>query len=192
MKFTQIPADTFQQLQMNAGILVDSFTPSSGTIGNIIGATTGGVTFTATPEFVDFGEDVDNCPKNMKELKKQQSIEATLSGTFVTLKAATAAELIGAADVDGDDATHIIPRKDLEDGDFKDVWWIGDYSNLNGATNGGYCAVHLKNALSTGGFQITSTDNGKGQFAFTYTAHYSMDAQDEPPFEIFIKTGTAE
>ena len=27
MKFTQIPADTFKQLQMNAGILVDDFTP---------------------------------------------------------------------------------------------------------------------------------------------------------------------
>ena len=63
---------------------------------------------------------------------------------------------------------------------------------MNGVTNGGFCAVHLKNALSTAGFQIQSTDKGKGQFAFEFTGHYSMDAQNEVPFEIYIKAGEAE
>ena len=78
MKFTQIPADTFENLQMNAGILLDEFTPSTGVIGNIIGATTGGINFTATPTYSDYGEDIDNCPKNMKELKKLDSWEDLL------------------------------------------------------------------------------------------------------------------
>ena len=42
-KFTKLPDDAFSQLQMNAGIIVDEFTPATGTIGNILGATTGGV-----------------------------------------------------------------------------------------------------------------------------------------------------
>ena len=52
--------------------------------------------------------------------------------------------------------------------------------------------MHLINALSTGGFQIQSTDKAKGQFAFSFTGHYSMDDQSRVPFEIFVKAGTAE
>ena len=192
MKFTQIPTDTFKNLQMNAGILLDEFTPATGVIGNIIGATSGGVNFTATPEFSDYGEDIDNCPKNMLELKKLTKWEAKMSGTFVALTATTAKTLIGAADVDSADATHIIPRNDILESDFKDIWWVGDYSNLNGDTNGGFCAVHLINALSTGGFQIQSGDKTKGTFGFEFTGHYSMAEQDKVPFEIYIKVGTEE
>ena len=192
MKFTQIPTDTFKNLQMNAGILLDEFTPATGVIGNIIGATSGGVNFTATPEFSDYGEDIDNCPKNMLELKKLTKWEAKMSGTFVALTATTAKTLIGAADVDSADATHIIPRNDILESDFKDIWWVGDYSNLNGDTNGGFCAVHLINALSTGGFQIQSGDKTKGTFGFEFTGHYSMAEQDRVPFEIYIKVGTEE
>lgn len=192
MKFTQIPADTFENLQMNAGILLDEFTPSTGVIGKIIGATTGGINFTATPTYSDYGEDIDNCPKNMKELKKLDSWEATLAGTFASVSASLAKTLIGAADVDSKDTTHIIPRNDILETDFQDIWWVGDYSNLNGDKNGGFCAVHLINALSTGGFQIQSTDKAKGQFAFSFTGHYSMDDQSRVPFEIFVKAGTAE
>lgn len=192
MKFTQIPTDTFKNLQMNAGILLDEFTPATGVIGNIIGATSGGVNFTATPEFSDYGEDIDNCPKNMLELKKLTKWEAKMSGTFVALTATTAKTLIGAADVDSADATHIIPRNDILESDFKDIWWVGDYSNLNGDTNGGFCAVHLMNALSTGGFQIQSGDKTKGTFGFEFTGHYSMAEQDRVPFEIYIKVGTEE
>lgn len=192
MKYTQIPQTAFQNIQLNAGILVDSFVPATGTIGRLIGATTGGVNFTDTPEFADFGEDIDNCPKNTKELKKLTSHEAKMSGTFVTLDAATVHLLAGAADVDELDATHIVPRNDLEDADFKDVWWVGDYSDENNGDNAGYVAIHLMNALNTGGFQIQSTDRAKGQFAFEFTGHYSIAAQDTVPYEIYIKQGGEE
>ena len=192
MKYTKIPTNTFQNLQMNAGILLDDFNPETGVIGNIFGATTGGINFTATPAFSDYGEDIDNAPKNVLELKRLDSVEATMSGTFATVSASLAKLLVGAADIDGTDSTHIIPRKDLETTDFKDVWWVGDYSNINGEDNGGFCAVHLMNALSTGGFQIQSTDKGKGQFAFTFMGHFSLAEQDKVPYEIYIKAGGGE
>lgn len=68
MKFTKIPSDAFQKLQINAGILTTDFTPATGTIGEAgqIGATTGGISFTATPTYKDYGEDIDNCPKNVQ------------------------------------------------------------------------------------------------------------------------------
>ena len=191
MKYTKIPETTFQNLQLNAGVLLSAFNPESATVANesIIGATTGGVNFTATPTFSDQGEDIDNCPKNMKELKKLDSWDINMSGTYVTVDVNAVKSLVSAADVSGNKIT---PRNGLKLTDFTDVWWVGDYSDQNGETNGGFVAIHMMNTLSTGGFAIKSSDNGKGNFAFTYTAHYSMDAQDTVPFEVYVKAGTAE
>lgn len=191
MKYTKIPETTFQKLQLNAGVLLSAFDPTTAKVEDtsIIGATTGGVNFTAAPTFSDYGEDIDNCPKNMKELKKLDSWEITMSGTFVTVDAKAVKSLVGAADVAGDKIT---PRNDVTMADFTDLWWVGDYSDQNGETNGGFVAIHMLNTLSTGGFAIQSSDNGKGNFAFTYTAHYSMEAQDIVPFEVYVKAGTAE
>lgn len=191
MKYTKIPETTFKNLQLNAGVLLSDFNPATAEVSNeaIIGATTGGVNFNATPTFSDYGEDIDNCPKNMKELKKLDSWEISLSGTYVTVDANAVKALVGAADVSGNKIT---PRNNLKLTDFTDIWWVGDYSDQNGETNGGFVAIHMMNALSTGGFAIKSSDNGKGNFAFTYTAHYSIDAQETVPFEVYVKAGTAE
>lgn len=188
MKFTQIPNDTFQNLQMNAGILVKSFAPATGTITDLLGATTGGISFTDSISYSDFGDDIDNCPKNTLELKKIESREVTMSGTFVTVNVDMAKRLAGSADIA---STKVTPRDELITADFEDLWWIGDYSDVNTGTNAGYIAIHLINALNTGGFQIQSTDKGKGQFSFTFTGHYSIEAQDTVPYEIYVKAGTA-
>ena len=191
MKYTKIPETTFKNLQLNAGVLLSAFNPESATVANesIIGATTGGVNFAANPTFSDQGDGIDNCPKNMMELKKLDFWDINMSGTYVTVDANAVKALVGAADVSGNKIT---PRNDLKLTDFADVWWVGDYSDQNGETNGGYVAIHMMNTLSTGGFAIKSSDNGKGNFAFTYTAHYSMSAQDTVPFEVYVKAGTAE
>lgn len=182
-KFTQIPVDTFKQLQINAGILLSKFDPTTGpTEADKLGATTGGINFTATPTFSDFGEDIDNCPKNTKELKRQDDVEVKMSGTFVTMNTTACKRLIGAADISETAPNKIIPRRDLLPEDFQDLHWVGDY----GATDGSYIHIKVMNALSTGGFQLQSTDKAKGQFAFEFTGHYSMDAQNVVPYEIEI------
>ena len=188
MKYTKIPETTFQNLQLNAGVLLSDFDPETAEVANeaIIGATTGGVNFTAVPAFSDYGEDIDNCPKNMMELKKLDSWDINMSGTYVTVDVNAVKSLVGAADVS---ENKITPRNDILLSDFVDVWWVGDYSDQNSETNGGYVAIHMMNTLSTGGFAIQSNDNGKGNFAFTYTAHYSMDAQETVPFEVYVKAG---
>lgn len=191
MKYTQIPQDTFKELVMNSGILLSSFNPSTAevTANSIIGATSGDVTFTATPTFTDLGEDINNCPKNMKELKRLDSWETKISGTFVSVNVANAKAMTAAADeVSG----KITPRNDIAESDFRDIWLVADYSDKNGKKNGGYIAIHMLNSLSTGGFQLKTGDRSKGQFSFEFTGHYSIDAQDTPPFEIYIKAGEAE
>lgn len=197
-KFTQIPTDTFKKLQLNAGILTTEFDPATGKLSasNIIGATSGGVSFEATPSFTDFGEDIDNCPKNTKELKKLDSWEAKMSGSFVTMDTNVATSVIGTAAVASDDQTKVVPRNYVEAKDFKNIWWVGDYSDINedgsSAGKAGFIAIKLINALSTGGFKIQSGDKAKGTFEFEYTGHYSSENIDTVPFEIYIKAGSAD
>lgn len=191
LKYTRMPNDAFEKLQMNAGILVDTFDPATATVGDILGATSGGISFASNPTYVDFGEDVDNCPPNTKQLKRISSFDPTVSGTFLTCTTAVIASLIGAASVDATDTTKVVPREQLVDGDFDDLWWVGDYSDKNTGTNAGFLAIHLKNALNTTGFQIQSTKDGKGTMSFEYHAHYDMANQDEIPFEIYCKAGAA-
>lgn len=193
MKFTKVPTTTFQQIQLNAGVILSQFTPADGTYTNadILGATSGGVSFQAKPNFIDFGEDVDNVPNNTKELKKLDYYDVTMSGTFVTATTTAARMMVGAADVDSKDTTKVQPRSDLLHDDFTDIWWVGDYSDKNSDATGGFIAIKLINALSSGGFQIQSADKGKGQFAFEWQGHYSIaDESLTPPFEIYIKAGS--
>lgn len=192
--FTRIPTDTFKKLQMNAGILCSEFTPADGTVEEtaLLGATTGGIAFATAPEFTDFGEDIDNCPKNTMELKRLDSMEITMSGSFVTVDTKNAKLLAGIADIDGSDPTKIVPRMDINTAkDFTDIWFVGDYSDVTTGDSAGFLAIHLMNALSTGGFSMQTSDKGKGVFEFTFTGHFSMAAQDKVPYEIFVKAGVA-
>lgn len=187
--FNKISENTFKQLQMNAGVILKDFDPVKATLvtSDIIGATSGGISVTATPSFTDFGEDIDNVPANMKELKKLESWEFKASGTFISVTVDSAKSLIGLGDIDTTDSTKIVVRNEVKQDDFNDIWIVGDYGN----TDGGFMACHLKNALSTGGFSLQTGDDSKGQFSFEYTAHYSIDKQDEVPFEIYIKSADA-
>ena len=165
MKFTTVASDAFQKFQLNAGIILPDFDPTSPTFDedDILFATSGGTSFTAEPEYSDYGDDVDNVPANTKELKVLESVNVTMSGTAKTADS-TAAKLFMASctETTSSGLTKLVPNADLSDSDFVDLWWVGDYSDKHGATNGGFMAIHVMNALSTGGFQLQSNDKGKG------------------------------
>ena len=192
MKFTQIPANTYKELQLNAGVLLSDFNPATAELdlSGILGATDGGVNVTATPTYIDLANGIDNSVKNTKEGKELDSWEFKLSGTFKTVTTALAKKLLGAADVSSTDTTKVTPRTNLSETDFFDVWWVGDYSDKHTSENGGFIAIHLVNALSTGGFSIQSAEKDKGAFAAEFTAHASAATPEVCPFEIYIKAGT--
>lgn len=191
-KFTQVRADTWESIQINAGVLIKAFDPATGSYNksDIYGATNGGISFNSNASYIDFGSDIDNVPANTKQLKRIQAYSPVLSGTFTVVDTALGKALVAAADIDSLDSTHIIPRNSLSEDDFGDLWLVGDYSTENG-TNGGFVAVHVKNALSTGGFSWQTTKDGKGQFAFTFQGHYDLEDIDDMPFEVYIKSGSA-
>lgn len=184
-KFTKIPQDTFENLQLDAGVLLHTFDPESAAEPadeDIITATTGGINITCIPTYSDMGEDVDNCPANMLELKKLESWECKIAFTALDASAENIALALGAADVSGDKVT---PRRTLSASDFKDVWWVGD------TASGGMVAVKLMNALSSGGFSFQTSKNGKGQLSVELMGHVSLAAQDVMPMEFYSAGGAA-
>lgn len=185
-KFTVIPTNAFDGLQLDAGVLLKRFNPANPAPPadeDIICATTGGVNPSCVPQFSDFFEDVDNAPNNTKEGKHLDGWEVALSTTSL----GTTPELIklslGCADIDGSDSTKIVPRADLKQSDFSDIWWVGDKAD------GGFVAIQIKNALSTGGFSLQTSKNGKGQVALSITGHVSIDAQKVVPMVIYSVAG---
>lgn len=177
--FTRIPEDTFQGLQLDAGILLRNFdpaNPASWTDADIICATTGGINPQCIATYSDMGEDVDNCPLNMKELKHLDGWDCRIATTALGNDPETIRLALGAADKAG---KRIVPRRELKQSDFSDLWWVGDRAD------GGFVAICLKNALSTGGFSLQTTKNGKGQIAIEITGHVSITAQNVVPMQFY-------
>ena len=177
---TVIPADTFEQIQVNAGSLLWEFDPENPKIENenVICPTTGGVTINCVPESMDMGEDVDNCPNNLLELKKITGYNCSIEFTSLGTSLKSIALALGAADID-ESAESVTPRLDLKVSDAKDVWWVGDRAD------GGLVAVVLKRAISTSGVSLKTTKDGKGQTSTTLTGHTTVETQNEVPMTFY-------
>jgi hypothetical protein len=180
-RFTVIPENAFNGLQLDAGVLLKTFNPATPTVtdANIICATTGGIKADCKATFSDFGSDVDNVPNDMKEFKHLDGWECSLSTTSLGTTPELIKMALGCADIDSNDATKIVPRMDLKQTDFADIWWVGDRAD------GGFVAIQLKNALSTEGFSLQTTKNGKGQISITIKGHVSIAAQKEVPMVFY-------
>lgn len=180
-RFTVIPENTFDALQLDAGILLKTFDPADPDVEDedIICATTGGINPVCKANYSDFGEDVDNCPNNMMELKHLDGWDCTMSFTALGTSPELIKMSLGAADIDGTNTSKIVPRRDLEQTDFSDLWWVGDRAD------GGFVAIQLKNALSTEGFSLQTSKNAKGQVSVTLMGHVSINDQNTVPMVFY-------
>jgi hypothetical protein len=118
----------------------------------------------------------------MKEMKVLDSWDCGMSFTALGTTAEAIRLALGAADITAASGK-IVPRRDLEDTDFADLWWVGDRAD------GGLVAVKLKNALSTSGFTLQTTKNGKGQISVDLTGHVSINDQETMPMEFYSPDG---
>lgn len=178
-KFTRISAEAFSQIQADAGVILKKFDPENPKTPedtDIVTATTGGINPVCTPTYSDWGEDIDNVPNNVKEFKHLDGWDCTLGFTSLGTSPETIRLSLGAADIVGN---KIVPRRELKQSDFADLWWVGD------RVDGGFVAVRLINALSTSGFSLQTTKNGKGQASVTLTGHVSIKDQNTMPMEFY-------
>lgn len=185
--FSIITEEAFNELQVEAGVLLRTFNPASPTTpssSDIITATTGGITASCTPTFDDFFADVDNAPDNVMEGKRITGWNCKISTTAIGTSADFIKMSLGAADVTVASGK-IQPRRQLGTSDFQDIWWVGDRAD------GGLVAIQLKKALSTGGFSLKTTKNGKGQLAIELTGHTTLATQNDVPMTFYSIEGTS-
>jgi hypothetical protein len=197
---TALRADTFNNLQFDAGILLKNLDYSSATDAGdlatlvaaaksagttLLGATKGGIVISDVPTY--FSPDIDGKRGQIKNTRfiTDRVIKAT--GTLVELLPVTIKDIIAAADVStSGDITTITPRADVSDADYIDnLVWVGDMPG-----GGGLILVEFDNALNTNGLTITVPKNDNATYPFEFTAH-----QDDPdgvvPYRILVFAGTA-
>ena len=184
--FNQVTSDELDHIQINAGMLLNSFDPDSPaapTAANIISATTGGITASCIPQFEDFGEDIDNCPNNTREMKRITGYDCTLATTLLDMTEDTFKLSVGAAIKNAATAEHpasVEPRAQVAVQDFQDIWFVSEKVNSK------IIAIQLENALSTGGFVYKTQKNGKGQLTVTWTGHIAISNPDSIPMKFYI------
>ena len=189
-----IRSETFQNLQLNAGIFIKDFDYASiadatalktaiasaitaGT--NILGATRGGGTFTATREIRT--PEVDGMRYGFVGSDFVDSADAYLSTTLIEVTAKSIAACLGnATSSTSGKKTTIKMHTAIEGTDYMtNLCWVGDIAD------GRLVLICLFNALNTADFSLTFTDKGEGTLAAEFHARQAnVNDYDYAPFEI--------
>lgn len=181
-KATRITADAAQKMQMNAGLLLNTFdvsNPVEPADADIITETTGDYNISYTPQTQDFFSDVNNAPTNTMEGKQIIGWACSLAVTALSITEEVIKLALGASV--GDATSGIRGRRLYEAEDFKKLYWIGDMMDENKLL-----VVAMDNTVSTGGLSFTATNNGKGGVALTLMPHVSAKKQEEMPMAFYI------
>lgn len=179
MTYSKITKEQFDEMQFDAGVWVRSFNIQSPAVqdSDIICATSGGVSLSVVPSIVDLGDGVYMMPKGTAEMLMVTGWTVEASFTTLGFSGGMIQFVLGASDSGADG---INPRLDLQDGDFEDLWWIGD------RVDGGLVAIHLLNALSDEGIDIQTERQASGKISVHLTAHASIEEDMEAvPVEIY-------
>lgn len=187
LPYSRLPAEAWRHMGINAGVLLSRFDVASGVVNaeDIIGATDGTIAFSAKPGIVDLGAGVANCPRGAMEMLHVKDWEVRLAGAFISADTAATRRLIALADVG---AEGIVPRGRVDvPGDFSDIWYVFDYGASHGAEQPGRYAIHMKNALNTGGFRVQARARDRVRWPFEFTAHVGIGERDDAGFEVFVR-----
>lgn len=104
-KLVEISQYAFENIQHDAGVLLKGYdiaNPTTVTEDMIVTATNGGFNIQVSDEFTDYGEDVDNVPADLMELKylTKRTVTASTSAYELTPRVVNLA--LAASDVSGD------------------------------------------------------------------------------------------
>ena len=190
---TALRADTFDNLQLNAGVILKNFEYSRTTdatalktaiaaaitAGNILGATRGGGEFHVTRETRD--PDIDGKRYAYKGGSFVDSADAYLNTTLVEVTPENIKVLLGTGDATTSGKKTTIKMRTAIDADdyLTNICWAGDLSD------GRLVLIVLKNALNTADFTLTYKDKDEGTLAAEFHAHQAnFDDYDYAPFEV--------
>ena len=190
-------ADTFKNLQLNAGIILKNLNYSSVTdsgalktaianiisggaspIGTLLGATRGGGTFTVTREMRT--PEIDGIRYKFKGGDFVDSVDAYLSTTLVEVTPENITALLAGTSTPSGKKTTIKMHTALSDSDYtENICWVGDLAD------GKLVLICLKNAINTADFTLTFADKSEGTLAVEFHATQAqVNDYDEAPFEV--------
>lgn len=195
---TALRAETFNNLQLNAGILLKDLNYASVTdsaalktaianiisggsspIGTLIGATRGGGTFNVTREMRT--PEIDGMRYGFKGSDFVDSIDAYISTTLVEITPDNVTDLLatGTAVTSGKKTTITMATPITSSDYLTNICWVGDLAD------GQMVLICLKNAINTADFTFTYTDKGEGTLAAEFHARQAnVGDYDEAPFEV--------
>lgn len=195
---TALREDTFENLQLNAGIVLKNcdyssianagalktaisaaVAGSSGALGTILGATRGGGSFTVTREMRQ--PEVDGRRYGFKGDTFVDSVEAQLSTTLIEITPDNLLAAFGSAAITGSSPKQTIKLATAIDTDdyLTNICWVGDIAD------GRYVLICLNNALNQADISLTWTDKGEGTLPVEFHAKQSgVSDYDYAPFEI--------
>lgn len=191
---TPLRSETFENLQLNAGIFIKNLDYGSTTDAaalktaiqtaittgtNILGATRGGGSFTVTREIRE--PEADGKRYSFKGGKFVDNADAQLSTTLIEITPENLVLALGGATATKTGKkTTIKMHTAIRDTDYiNTLTWFGDLAD------GRLVAITLKNALNTADLTLTFTDKGEATLPIELHAHQASVADyDEAPFEI--------
>ena len=197
---TALNANTFKNLQLNAGVIIKDYDFTSitdstamktqiagiiaGTVtgkGTVIGATRGGGTFNVTRETRT--PEIDGMRYGFVGSDFVDSMDAYLSTTLVEVTPENITTLLatGTATTSGK-ITTIEVATAIGEGDYLDnICWVGDIAD------GRLVVIELENAINTADFTLTFTDKGEGTLNAEFHARQaSVEDYDEAPFKVYF------
>lgn len=193
---TSLRPETFENLQLNAGVFLVNFDASTFTDAatleegilaaleqgdNILGATIGGGTFNATPSIRTIEADGMRYPVIGSTVNDMWTVK--LNTTLKEVTPANFQRALISCDMDTSKAnvTVLTVRTDIEEKDYiPKLCWVGD-------TSKGFVMIELDNALNLAGASFTFTDKGEGTLPVEFQAHVSeLDQMDNAPFRVYF------
>ena len=193
---TSLRPETFENLQLNAGVFLVNFDASTYTDAatledgilaaletgdNILGATIGGGTFNATPSIRTIEADGMRYPVIGSTVNDMWTVK--LNTTLKEVTPANFQRALISCDMDTSKAnvTVLTVRTDIEEKDYiPKLCWVGD-------TSKGFVMIELDNALNLAGASFTFTDKGEGTLPVEFQAHVSeLDQMDKAPFRVYF------
>lgn len=178
----KISADAANNIQVEAGLLLNAFdvtNPTEPADADIISATTGDFTITATPQTQDFFEDVNNAPTNSKEGLRITGWDCGLSVGVLEIKDATLKLALGAYETREDGG--IAPRSQYAMSDFQKLYWIGDMVDEDALL-----CVAMDDTVNTNGISLTTSKNGKGNLSLELKPYASFSNPTVVPMAFYI------
>lgn len=190
---TGLRPETFENLQLNAGVFLEGFDWSAhktpGELEDavlaaleaetgVLGATVGDGSFNVTPSTRQIEANGMRYPIKGSTVNDMWTVE--LTGTMKEVTPENFKRALMSADVTTEGSvTTVTVRTDISMDDYiPRLCWIGD-------TSRGFVMIELDNVLNVDGVAFTFTDKGEGSIPFRFQAHVGdLASMDKAPFRI--------